>query len=88
MKKIIIKSALIGCSIGTAFFVIAPLGLGLPLIEFLRPVLIPGVTFMHLLGQNTLDAASQITSFFVNGLIYSILVLGIFLLRNRMSRSD
>lgn len=88
MRKLIIKSALIGCAIGTAFFVIAPFGLGLPLIESLKPVLTPGVTFMHLLGQNTLNAASQITSFFLNGLIYSILVLGIFLLRNRMSRSD
>lgn len=88
MRKLIIKSAVIGCAIGTAFFVIAPLGLGLPIIESLKPVLTPGVTFMHLLGQSTLDSASIIISLFLNGLIYSILVLGLFLLRNRISRSD
>lgn len=81
MRKLIIKSTLIGFTIGSVFFVIAPLGLGISLIESLKPVLVPGVTFIQLLGQNTVGPIPLISALFLNGLIYSILVLGIFVTR-------
>jgi len=86
MRKLIAKSIIVGFVIGTVFFAIAPLGLGISLIEALRPVLIPGVAFMHLLGINTIYPASQIFALFLNGLIYSTLVLVILVMKSRVAK--
>jgi hypothetical protein len=46
MNRIMLKALAYGFTLGTIFFVIAPLGLGISLIESLKPVLVPGV-FLH-----------------------------------------
>ncbi len=88
MKKLIVKSTLIGFIIGSMFFVIAPLGLGLTVIEFLKPVLIPGVTFIQLLGQNTIGVFPLTLALFMNVIIYSILVMCIFLTSMYFSKTE
>ncbi len=88
MRILIIKSTLIGFILGTIFFGIAPLGLGLSVIETLRPVLIPGVTVIQLLGVNTSGSVALISALFLNGLIYSMLVLSILAARSQLTKSE
>jgi hypothetical protein len=74
-KTLITKSIITGFILGTIFFVIAPFGLGIYLIEIMKPVLTPGVSLIQLLGQTIVNPAYLFFSLFFNGLIYSILVL-------------
>jgi hypothetical protein len=78
-----VKSILSGFAIGTVFFVVAPLGLGIALIESLRTVLIPGVTVMHLLGINTISSLSRLIALCLNGVLYSALVFVVLMLKSR-----
>jgi len=86
MRNLILKSSLIGFLIGTVFFAIAPLGLGISVIEVFRPVLIPGVGFMHMIGINTTYIATRLCALLLNGLIYTAVVSIIFVTKSRVAR--
>ena len=78
MKKLIQRSTIIGFILGTLFFALAPLGLGLSLFEFLKPVLVPGVYFVQFAGINTVGLFPLALALSLNVVVYSILVMSIF----------
>ena len=80
MKKVILRSTIIGFILGTLFFALAPLGLGLSLFEILKPVLVPGVYFVQFAGINTVGLLPMALALSLNVVIYSILVMSIFYL--------
>ncbi len=79
-----IKSLVLGFSIGTVLFGIAPLGLGIALVEFLRPTLIPGIDLFRLLCPSGGGSLPWIFGFILNGLIYTALFLSIFAVRKHV----
>jgi len=79
MTKVIIKSLVLGFIIGTVFLGIAPLGLGVAFVEFLRPILIPGIDLFRSFYQS--GSLPWIFGFILNGLIYTILFLSFSLLK-------
>jgi len=81
MTKVIIKSLVLGFIIGTVFLGIAPLGLGIAFVEFLRPILVPGIDLFRSLYQSGSGSLPWIFGFILNGLIYTILFLSISLLK-------
>jgi len=87
MTKLIIKSLVFGFVIGAIFFGIAPLGLGIAFVEFLRPILIPGIVLFQPFWQSTTGSMRLILGLFLNGIIYTILFLSFSLIRKHvMSR--
>ena len=88
MSKLAIKSTVIGFILGTVFFVIAPLGLGITFIESLKPVLVPGVAAIQLLGVNTDGALLMISALFLNGLIYTLVVFSVLAARSQLGKSE
>ncbi len=88
MKELLLKSTIAGLILGTLFFAIAPLGLGLSLIESLKPVLAPGVYLVQLLGKNTVGLIPLLLALCLNVFIYSLLVLSILLSHAHLSRSE
>jgi len=87
-RKLLIKPTLISFILGIVLFGIAPLGLGLSFVETLRPVLIPGVTVVQLLGVNTSGSVTLFIALLLNGVIYSILVLSILATRSYLNNRD
>ena len=79
MTKVIIKSLALGFIIDTVFLGIAPLGLGIAFVEFLRPILMPGIDLFRSFYQS--GSLPWIFGFILNGLIYTILFLSISLLK-------
>ena len=86
MLKLVIKSTIIGFIIGSVFMVVAPLGLGISFIEYLKPVLIPGVSLMQLVGQTTVDSPFLMLGLFLNGLIYTVVALCFLLTRKYLEK--
>ena len=89
MTKLVVKSLILGFVIGIIFFALAPLALGIVFIEFLRPVLIPGIDLLKSFSQTTgsIPASQWIFAIALNGLIYSILFFAIlFTLKNIADR--
>jgi hypothetical protein len=70
MVKLILKSIISGFILGTVLFVVAPLGLAIYFIEYLKPVLIPGVSLAQFILGNTDSITPMIFAFIFNGLIY------------------
>ena len=79
-----IKSLVLGFIIGTVFFGIAPLGLGIALVEFLRPILIPGIDLFRPLYSSGGGLLPWIFGFILNGLIYTALFFSIFVVRKHV----
>ncbi len=79
-----IKSLVLGFIIGTVFFGIAPLGLGIALVEFLRPILIPGIDLFLPLYPSGGGSLPWIFGFILNGLMYTALFLSIFAVRKHV----
>ena len=73
MNRIMLKALAYGFTLGTIFFVIAPLGLGISLIESLKPVLAPGVFLAQGILGNTTGIGSMIFALALNGTVYTIL---------------
>jgi len=73
MSRIMLKALAYGFTLGTIFFVIAPLGLGISLIESLKPVLAPGVFLAQGILGNTTGIGSMIFALALNGTVYTIL---------------
>ncbi len=78
-----IKSLVLGFMIGTVFFGIAPLGLGIALVEFMRPILIPGIDLFRPLYASGSGSWPWIFGFLLNGLICTALFLSIFAVRKQ-----
>lgn len=75
------KSILYGFSLGAILFVIAPLGLGITLIEILKPALVPGVLITQLIFGNSAGVIPVISALALNGLVFTLLFLSYFLFR-------
>ncbi len=84
MTKVIIKSLVLGFIIGTVFLGIAPLGLGIAFVGFLRPILIPGIDLFRPLYQSGSGSLPWIFGFILNGLIYTALFLSILLIQEHV----
>lgn len=81
MTKVTIKSLVLGFIIGTVFLGIAPLGLGIAFVEFLRPILVPGIDLFRSLSQSGSGSLPWIFGFILNGLIYTALFLSILVIQ-------
>ncbi len=86
MTKVITKSLALGFIIGTVFLGIAPLGLGIAFVEFLRPILIPGIDLFRPLYQSGSGSLPWIFGFILNGLIYTALFLSILVIQKHVVR--
>lgn len=85
MTRLTINSLAYGFVAGIVFFALAPLGLGIAMIEFLRPLLIPGVALFQLFWRDLTGAAGLILGLVLNGMIYSILFLSFALVRKHIT---
>jgi len=84
MTKVIIKSLVLGFIIGTVFFGLAPFGLGIAFVEFLKPILILGIDLFRLFWQNTPGFSPLVPGLILNGIIYTILFFTILLIRKHV----
>ncbi len=84
MTKVIIKSLVLGFIIGTVFFGLAPFGLGIAFVEFLKPILIPGIDLFRLFWQNTPGSSPLVPGLILNGIIYTLLFFTILLIRKHV----
>lgn len=84
MTKLIIKSLVFGFVIGTIFMGIAPLGLGIAFVEFLRPLLIPGINLLQSFWQSPGGSPALLLGLFLNGIIYAMLFLSFSLSRKQV----
>ena len=87
MTKLVIKSLLYGFVLGIVFFAAAPLALGIAFIEFLRPILIPGIGLLNSFRETTgsVPVSQWIFAIALNGFIYSILFFAILFARKNIS---
>ena len=87
MTKLVIKSLIFGFIVGIIFFAIAPLALGIAFIEFLRPLLVPGVDLFKSFWQTTglIPTSQWIFAIALNGFIYSIIFFAILLARKNIA---
>ena len=87
MNRIMFKALAYGFTLGTIFFVIAPLGLGISLIESLKPVLVPSVFLAQGILGSTTGIGSIVIALLLNvtayTIFYTILFSGIFSLRKK-----
>ena len=83
MNRIMFKALAYGFTLGTIFFVIAPLGLGISLIESLKPVLVPSVFLAQGILGNTTGIGSIVFAMLLNVTVNTILFSGIFALRKK-----
>ena len=83
MNRIMFKALAYGFTLGTIFFVIAPLGLGISLIESLKPVLVPSVFLAQGILGNTTGIGSIVFAMLLNVTVNTILFSGIFSLRKK-----
>lgn len=87
MNRIMFKALAYGFTSGTIFFVLAPLGLGISLIESLKPVLVPSVFLAQGILGNTTGIGSIVIALLLNvtayTIFYTILFSGIFSLRKK-----
>lgn len=83
MNRIMLKALAYGFTLGTIFFVIAPLGLGISLIESLKPVLVPSVFLAQGILGNTTGIGSIVFALLLNVTVNTILFSGIFSLRKK-----
>ena len=85
MKRICLKSIICGFVLGSILFAIAPLGLGISLIEFLKPVLAPGTLITPLIFGNSAGAITIVVALTINGVMFTIPFLCYFLTRKSSS---
>jgi hypothetical protein len=83
MKNIILKATLYGFVTGIILFVIAPLGLSIPLIENLKPLLAPGALLTRALLASTSGALPIVIALILNCLVYALIISGVLLSRKR-----
>ena len=76
-----IKSAIYGFLLGSILFAIAPLGLGIGIIETLQPVLVPGALIIRLFIESDVGPATIAIAVVLNGLLFTIPFLLYFITR-------
>ena len=86
MAKFVLKSVVFGFMVGTICFIVAPAGLSVGLVEFLRPLLIPGIDlfphlFRPLLANPSGSISPLVLGLILNGCLYAALFLAISLIR-------
>ena len=81
MNRIYLKSIAFGFVLGTILFSIAPLGLGIPIIEILKPVLAPGALITRLFLRNSVGTIPITIALMINGVLFTIPFLTYFLTR-------
>ena len=81
MNRVYLKSIAFGFILGTILFAIAPLGLGIPIIEILKPVLAPGALITQLILRDSVGIIPIIIALMINGVLFTIPFLTYFLTR-------
>ena len=79
MKRIYVRSILGGYLLGTIFFAVAPLGLGISLIELLKPVLAPGALVTRQVMGSSTGIIPILVALAINGAIFTLLFFFYFL---------
>ena len=85
MRKLYIRSLICGYGVGILFFTIAPLGLGSRVIEVLKPFLTPGISLTQLLFASGGGVLAFAIALILNGAIFTLLFLLLFLARRNRS---
>jgi hypothetical protein len=83
VSQLYIKSAIYGFVLGSILFAVAPLGLGIGIIETLQPVLVPGVMVMKLFVESDIGPATMVMAVVLNGLLFMIPFLLYFIARSK-----
>ena len=86
MKQILARSAVLGLILGVVCMGLATLGLAISIFEILKPVLAPGVYLVQFMGVNTDTTILLLLALCLNVLVYSLIVLGVFLTHERFSK--
>ena len=86
MKKTLLRSVIIGFVLGVVSMGLATLGLAISFFEILKPVLAPGVYLVQFMGINTDTPILLILALCLNVLVYSLIVMGVFLSYERFSK--
>lgn len=81
MNNIYSKSIVYGVLLGTLLLVIAPLGLGILIVEILRPILAPGALIAQVIIRDGGAALLLMVSLLLNWSIFSALFFGYFYIR-------
>lgn len=81
MDSIYSKSIVFGFILGTILFAIAPLGLGISLVELLKPVLAPGAIITQQILGSSAGVSAIALALTINGAIFSLLFICYFLVR-------
>ena len=85
MTRLVLKSLVLGFVTGTVFLRVAPFGLVIGFVEFLRPILAPGIDLFRPLFQYVSGPLLWMLGLVLNGLVYTMLFLVIFLARKSVS---
>ena len=88
MNILVKKCLTLGFVVCPVFLAIAPLGLGIAFIEFLKPVLDPGVRLLRLLWENTPDPLYWILALVLNGLVYSAFFYAVMFVKRYMKNGS
>ncbi len=86
MIRLYIKSTIYGFVLGSVLFVIAPLGLGIYIIEVLKPVLVPGLLLTQLLLGLSVGPAAIVIALILNGLLFTLPFLWYFIAQKNSKR--
>lgn len=82
LMTLIMKSLALGFIVGAVLLGVAPLGLAIAFVEFIKPILAPGIGILQLLSQNILGSSFWIFGLLLNGLVYALLIFGILFIRS------
>jgi len=80
-----IKNTAYGFLLGMVLFMIAPLGLGIPFIENLKPVLAPGIYLAQILIGDSAGPVQIGLAFILNGIIFALAFLGFSVAKSKTS---
>lgn len=84
--RIYLRPLLIGFGAGVLLFAVSLLGLAVAMVEFLRPVLIPGINLVRVFTSNpTATTLPILAGIVLNGVIFALLFTGFFLISQRLT---
>lgn len=85
MTRLLLKALVYGFITGAVLLVLAPLGLTIAFVEFLKPVLAPGVSLLHMVSGNVVGIAFWMLAVVLNGLVYAAFTFGLLFVCQRVS---
>jgi uncharacterized membrane protein YciS (DUF1049 family) len=84
ISKLLTRSLLLGFGLGALLLALSTLGLVIAFLEFLRPVLIPGVNLTTAWLSTSSTSNLILAGFAMNGTIFSILLFCLMIIRQKI----